>query len=67
MEIIENGTVPHDHYGPERHPDTGSVIPRSTRSDVEHSAFVQTFRELFSRDYNPFALLGRDLELQRSR
>jgi len=43
------------------------VIPGSTRTDVENSAFSQTFRELFSRGYNPVALLRRHHELQKSK
>lgn len=67
MEIIENGSTLQEYDTRERHPDTRGVIPVSTRSEVESSAFLQTLRELFGRDHNPFALWRRSLELERSR
>ena len=67
MEIIENGSTFQKHGTQERYPATRGIIPVSTRSEVEGSAFVQTLRELFSRDHNPFALWRRSLELARSR
>ena len=67
MEIIDNGAVPKEYETPERSSDTRGTIPVSTRSEVESSAFLQTFRELFARDHNPFALWRRSLELERSR
>ena len=69
MEIISNDTMPYDYErGMGMHNDpTQGIIPRRTRFEVEGSAFRQTFRELFSRDYNPFALRRKRYELQKSK
>ena len=68
MEIIEN-TTSYDDTGVrvshKRNPQ--GVIPRTTRADVENSAFTQTFRDLFTKNYNPVAMLRRHHELQKSR
>lgn len=68
MEIIENGKV---RYTPEeqriRNSRTLAVIPQSTRMEAENRAWFQTLGELFSRDYNPLALLRRHHELQKSK
>lgn len=68
MEIIENRNV---RYTPDeqriRNIRTRSVIPQRTRMEVENLAWFQTLREIFSRDYNPLALIRRHHELQKSR
>lgn len=64
MEIIENTDA---GIRSVRETHARDDIPGSTLRDVENSAFSQTFRELFSRDYNPVALLRRHHELQKSK
>ena len=69
MEIISNDIEPYDYREGRsmRNERTQGLIPRRTRLEVEGRAFRQTFREFFSREYNPFALMRKRYELQKSK